>query len=111
MVEKTLLDHLSERLDVKVFMEVPERPPKSYVVIEKVGSSQSNLIDTASFAIQSYGASMLEAASLNMEVKEAMTELVNHDDIASCRLGTDYNFTDPTTKKYRYQALYDITHY
>ena len=111
MVEKTILDHLTERLKVKVYMEMPERPPKSYVIIEKVGSSQSNLIDTASFAIQSYGASMLDAAELNLSVKEAMSDLIIHEDIVSCKPTTDYNFTDPTTKRYRYQALYEITHY
>ena len=111
MIEKTILDHLSERLDVKVYMEEPEKPPKSYVVIEKVGSGQLNLIDTAHFAIQSYGASMLQAATLNQSVKAAMSDLVIHGDVISCKPQTDYNFTDPTTKRYRYQALFDINHY
>lgn len=111
MIEKTILDHLSERLDVKVYMEEPEKPPKSYVILEKVGSSQLNLINTASFAIQSYGPSMLQAATLNVEVKAAMADLVIHSDVISCKPQTDYNFTDPTTKRYRYQALYDINHY
>ena len=111
MVEKTILDHLTQRLNVKVFMEEPEKPPKSYVIIEKVGSRQSNRIDTASFAVQSYGASLLQASELNQSVKEAMSDLVIHSDIASCKPTSDYNFTDISTKRYRYQALFDITHY
>ena len=31
--------------------------------------------------------------------------------ISSAKLNTDYNFTDTTTREYRYQAVYDLTYY
>ena len=92
-------------------MEEPEDAPQSYVVVEKVGSSRQDMIETATFAIQSYGKDMLEAAMLNERVKEVMYKLCECSDVASCRLQSDYNFTDPTTMRYRYQALFDIVHY
>ena len=48
---------------------------------------------------------------LNEETKIAVDSLIELDEIASVKLNTDYNFTDTTTKKYRYQAVYDIKHY
>ena len=54
---------------------------------------------------------MYEAAALNELVKTAADSLVTLDEIASAKLNSDYNFTDTTTKRYRYQAVYDIKHY
>ena len=31
--------------------------------------------------------------------------------VAAIRLNSEYNWTDPDTMKYRYQAVFDITHY
>ena len=54
---------------------------------------------------------MYGAAALNEEVKKAVDSLIELNEIASVTLNTDYNFTDTTTKQYRYQAVYDIKHY
>lgn len=82
-----------------------------FVVLEKTGSSRTDHICSAVIAVQSYAESLLEAARLNKRVKEAMDELDDLDEIASVRLNTDCNFTDPAAKQYRYQAVFDITHY
>ena len=44
-------------------------------------------------------------------VKEAMEKIVEMDDISKCQLNSDYNYTDTTRKKYRYQAVYDMVHF
>ena len=49
MIEKTVLDYLNRKLDVPVYMEVPEKPEKEYVVIEKTGSGAENHICSAVF--------------------------------------------------------------
>ena len=82
MIEKIILDHLAEKLAVPIFMEV-----------------------------QSYAGSLLEAAQLNDQVKQAMDSLPELADIGAARLNSDYNFTDTASKRYRYQAVYDVTHY
>jgi len=48
---------------------------------------------------------------LNEEVKKALNNMINLDEIASVRLTNDYNFTDTETKQYRYQCIYDIVNY
>ena len=113
MIETVILAHLKTALDTdNVFMEVPrDNLPTRFVVVEKTGGERSNLLNTASVAVQSYAESLYEAAVLNELTKAAMDSLVEEDEISKSAYQTDYNFTDTETKRYRYQAVYDITHY
>ena len=112
MIEEIVLNHLGNSMDCPVYMETPERnAPTEYVLIEKTGSGNENFITTSTLAIQSISTSMIGAARLNERLKEAMKTLILDDSITRCKLDSDYNFTDPETSKYRYQAVYDITHY
>ena len=110
MIAKTLLDYLDNTLDVPVVMEAPEQTT-GYVLIDQTGSSRTNHIITTTFAIQSYGSSLYNAMLLNDEVKDAMVGFAELDEITRVELETDYNFTNTATKQYRWQAVYQITHY
>jgi hypothetical protein len=48
---------------------------------------------------------------LNEAVKVAMADLITLDSVSGVSLNSDYNFTDSTTKEYRYQAVFLVTHY
>ena len=113
LIEKIIQDYLSENLDVDVYMEMPERPSsQSFVIIEKEGGSKTDKIPTSMFAFQSYGASLYEAAELNQDVEDALEMMKTLDAISGVQCNASgYNFTDPETKQYRYQCVYDITHY
>lgn len=115
MIEIIIKDFLSSKLSVPVLMEVPKNPASSFVLIEKTGSSRENHIDSSIVTIQSYAASMYQAALLNDEVKHWMLDglegLITKNEVASVILNSDYNFTDTSEKRYRYQALFEITHY
>lgn len=112
MIEKVVLDYLNDNLTgVKAYMERPKNEPKKYVLIQKTGSGLSDHISNSTFALQSYANSLFDAASLNESVKEAMLEIDALDAIANVRLNSDYNYTDATKEKYRYQAVFDIKHY
>jgi hypothetical protein len=111
MIEVTILNYLLLALPVDVALEKPDPAPKSYVLFEKTGSSEFNHTYSSTFAFQSYAPSLCEAAALNDFVKDAVRDMVELDEIVSVSLNTDYNFTDPTTKQYRYQAVFDIKHY
>lgn len=110
MIAKLLIDYLSEQLEVFVGMEAPKQTT-GYVLIDQTGSNTRNHITTATIAIQSYGATLYEAMLLNEAVKAAMDGFVELDEVASAKLETDYNFTNTATKQYRWQAVYQITHY
>lgn len=111
MIEEIMLNFLSGRLDVPVYMEEPISPTEKYVLIEKLGSSENNKLSAAVFAVQSYGKSLYEAAELNHRVKKAMVDMATLSEVISCRLNSDYNYTDDETGRYRYQAVFNITFY
>lgn len=111
MIEKTILDYLNEHLTVPAYMEQPIDKPASYVLIERTGSSESDLIESTTLALQSYGASLYDAAVLNMEVKACIRQAVELPSVSAVYINSDYNFTDTETKRYRYQCVAVVTHY
>ena len=111
MIEKTILDYLGDHLSVPVYMEEPINKPASYVLIERTGSSESDLIESTTLALQSYGASLYDAAVLNMAVKAQIKQAVELPSVSAVYINSDYNFTDTETKRYRYQCVAVVTHY
>lgn len=111
MIEAVTRKYLEEKLRIPVRLEEEDGLPEEYVLIEKTGSSVENHIKRATLAIQSYSVSLYGAAALNERVKEAMEKSIELDDICRCDLNSDYNYTDTSRKKYRYQAVFDIVHY
>jgi hypothetical protein len=110
MIELIVLQFLENKLQLPVYMEAPKQT-EDHVLIEKTGGHEENHICYATIAVQSVAKSLLEAAELNEKVKEAMREIEELDDVSQCTLNADYNFTDTTTKQYRYQAVFDLVHY
>lgn len=110
MIENTICDYLSTKLDCQVLPEKPERPFGRMVFVERTGGNGRFLRQTT-IAIQSYETSMYKAAELNEEVIKYMNQIVELDEITRVDLNQNYNFTDTNTKEYRYQAVFDIYHY
>lgn len=115
MIELIIKNYLETKdLSVgdRIYAETPEDPPDVYIVIEKTGSGRENRIDRAMIAIQSIGkkgkASLLDVMKLNEEVRKAMDEIIEIPEIFRCELNSDYNFTNPQTKEYRYQAVFNV---
>lgn len=114
MVELIVLNYLEDELTVPCAMQEPaNKTPGNdrFVVLEKTGSSKTNHIYTATFAIQSYAPTLYEAAQLNEEVKSAMYDIITLDEITRVSLISDYAFTKESTKQPRYQAVFELTHY
>lgn len=107
LAEKIVLDHLASKLDVPVAME-NRGQDDFYVIVERVGGSEQERIPHASFAIQSYAPTLFDACVLNEKVKSAMKELIEDSRVSKLSLDSDYNYTDETVKRYRYQAVYDL---
>lgn len=117
MIEKTVYDYLNSTMTVPVFMEMPEVPstdyptlPEAFIVLEKIAGDITDHIRSATIAIQSYSTSSLyNAAALNETVHGAMDVMAeNVASISKCQMTADTNFTDTSTKRYRYQCLYNI---
>lgn len=111
MIEELVCNFLNEEMGLPAFWEKPEDQPEEFLIVEKTGGKKTDHIKDATIAIQSYAGSMYRAAEINDAVIHAMDHLVEYDGVSRVQLNSDYNFTDTTTKQYRYQAVFDITHY
>ena len=112
MIEKTVLDWLTAG-GITAYMEMPEPVPSgNFVLIEKTGSDPRPVgLEAATLAVQSYADTLYGAASLNESVKARMAALYWEQGICRLECNSDYNFTDEETKKYRYQAVFDVLYY
>lgn len=112
-IEKRIVFCLSSNLSsVPVSAELPKNPDIPCVIVEKTAGGYETTIEEATVALQSYGTSLQEAMELNEQVKWIMLdELIKENDITKVTLNTDYNFTDTTAERYRYQAVFDIKYY
>lgn len=111
MIEKCVCDYLNEVMGLPCYWEKPEVMPEEFLIVEKTGGKVTEHIKSATIAVQSYAGSMYRAAELNEAVKAVMDHLAELDGVSRVELNSDYNFTDTTTKQYRYQAVFDIVHY
>lgn len=111
MIEEVVIAYLAERLSVPVSGAIPEDFPMTFVTVEKTGSYTRNYIVTETLAIQSWADSQYNAAALNKLVKHEMTGLLELDSVSRVHLNSDYNWIDTTTKRDRYQAVYEVVFY
>lgn len=112
MIEKTIIEYFNQAEGLpKAYMMRPEEVPERYILIEKTGSRKKNHILSSTFAFQSYGPTLLEAAELNEQVKATVEKMIELDEIISISLNSDYNFTNTANKQPRYQAVFNIVHY
>lgn len=113
IIETSVLNYLiSRNLSVgsSIYMEVPEDPEDEYILIEKIGGGRSDQINMSRIDIQSCSKiSMERVLEINEEVISAMDEYAyNTIGVFGCDLNYNNNFTNPTTKIYRYQAGFNI---
>lgn len=111
MIEVTLYEYLNNALTVPAYMERPNSPPESFVLIEKTGSGRSNLVRQSTFAVQSIAPSLADSATLNEQVVAAMDGIIELDEISKVELMGDYYFPNTQRKEHRYQAVFRLTHY
>ena len=111
MIEKIVLDYLNNALEYPTYTQEQNNGEEYFYLIQKVGSSVDNKIDTSMVAVQSYAPSRYEAAEMSYAMIEAMDDIIQLDEIGKCKKNSDYDYTDTSKKRYRYQALFEIVHY
>ena len=110
MIEKIIIDYLADALDVPVKAEKDEDCIERYVLVEKTGGGETECVSHPVVIIQSYAESLYEAMLLNRRAKKAMLRADELPQISKVSLNSDYNYTDPARKEYRYQAVYDLVY-
>lgn len=112
MIEEYLRNFLADALSAPVYISAPKEHPKEYFVIEKTGMSRNEFIWDSVIAIQAYGESFYNAASMIEDVNTQMLdELIKEDRVSNVILNGSSNFTDTTKKQPRYQSVFVVTHY
>lgn len=113
MLEEQLIGYLEEKTGLHTSNEkTAGRIPQEYILVQRTGGSEVNMVDGAVYAIQSISSiSKLRAAEINELVKSAMRRFNEAANISSCKLNSDYDFTDARSKEYRYQAIYEIVYF
>lgn len=117
MIETKVVSYLNQKyaaheLSARAYGYKPEdNVPESYVLIERTSGSERDHISSAIVAIQSIAPTLLQAMQLNEEVKACMKTMTEDPNISRSRLNTDYNFTNPTRKEYRYQAVFELVYF
>ena len=106
--ETFYIGFLADRLNAPVSGDIPSPRPEQFVTVEQTGSRQSNLIYSATLAVQSWAESREAAATLNERVKTAMLASKESSHVLRCSLTSDYNFPELDTRSPRYQAVFDV---
>ncbi len=112
MLEITLKNYLEKVLSVPCKLEVPQDLPEKLIRIERLSAQYPCPgMSTVRIAVQSYAQTLYGAALLNEIIKAAMEDFDTLADISAAKLLNDHPFPDTGTKRYRWQAVYDITYY
>lgn len=114
MIEIEIRDYLNSaevELSAAVYTEQPATKPNEFFLLEKIGESITDQIKRATIVIQSHAKSLYRASEMSTEVISAMLEMIAEDGISRVSLNSNTNYTDSTTKQYRYQATFVVTFY
>ena len=112
LIEATVIGYLSSALQTNnVYAERPIDLPEEYYIIEKTAAGEENHIQKDTVAVQSISSvSLLNAATMSKAAEKAMKAIISIAGIGKCQLNSAYNFTNPETREYRYQAIFDLTY-
>lgn len=110
LIEQTVMDYLEDQTGIPTYGERPKRPDPEYLLVERTGSGEEDLIRRAAIAVQTYADSMARAAEMCEIVERAMKDITDLENISKCKLNSSYNYTDTESKKYRYQAVFNLTY-
>ena len=108
MIEATLIGYLRNELGVHVSASVPRDRPQRFVTVERTGGALDQFRDLPMFAVQAWGVSAADAASLADDVRKALPGLIEVDEVARVNVGSTYNFPDPDSGQARYQTVCDL---
>ena len=111
LIEEYIAQYLSQQLEQPVSGTVPHPMPESFVTVERTGGRNENLIRSATLVVQCWAQSMDAAANLCEAVTTAMEAANALPEISRCSLNSSYNFTDTSTKRFRYQAVFDLVYF
>lgn len=114
MIEELIYEYLDENALCSWFPTRPEdKPTTPYGIFTKTNSVKSDgHLTFSTFAFQSYGSTLLEAAQISAELRALIEELPRLTTaVSKAELAGESDFTNPSDKQPRYQAIYQLVHF
>lgn len=108
-VEERVIEYLNNQLKpTPCYAEYPEEEKKApFICIERTGQSITNHVARTTLAIQCISSTMLGAIELSETAKRTLYGM-EEDENVSMIFRNSYNHTDPTSKFYRYQLIFEV---
>lgn len=111
MIEKIIIDYLSEELGIGVYAEMPTPKPSNFVLIKRINGGRTNQISAATFSLYVYSTSMYDTVSLMELVKKLILKATVLPEISSVNIGGENVGTDSNNKVYRCELITNIYYY
>lgn len=113
MIEEIILKYIKSKLNIPAFLVAPSDKPSKYITIRKSASSGDRFIENAMIIFYCISQeSLFEASQINSELKKALYDMPYEvNNVSGVYINSDGNFTDTTTKEYRYQAIYEVIYH
>ena len=109
IIEQTIRDYLLTKFNnVPIEVMEPTNAPSKYIEFRVIDQGIEDHIKAVTVEFFCYGSSVLEASSLNEELKEAMLGIIELDDIFSCKLGGGNSDFNNEMKRYRYRSYFNL---
>lgn len=112
MIEAIIRRELEKLLNVKVYLEIPDTPPKSFIVFQSSGESKTNKLPMATFQFDSYAETNQKATELDDLLIDALERVAETcDEIRGIEQTSGSMRNNTITKKYRHSTIFDIWYY
>ena len=119
-VEEIIIDYLTENsitgIGEHVYAEKPVDQEDAYILIRRTGGSERDYIRSYLMITEvcvrrdeGNGLTKLYAADIFEELLRKMQSITGTTALYGCHKNSDYDATDPDSKEYRYQALWEVT--
>ena len=115
-IEEVVIGYLNSNRNAIEYPAYGDTPykhqlPAHHYMVQKTGSTTRDRITTAQIVVQSVTVqSKAQAARMNEQMVGVMEGIVGTSGISACHINSDYDYTDTTSKRWRYQAVFDITY-
>lgn len=110
LIEPVILKYLKEKLDVPVYMDMPNALPDKFVLFEIIDRGRRNFIDQVTVEFHSYAKQRMDAAVIDEEVRMAMEDIIFLPEVAASHFGGGNDATDTAVDRYRYRCYFNLTY-
>ena len=108
IIEKKIKDYLTSKIAYPVHTKTPKSVEERYVQFSIIDRGREDYIDAVTVEFYSYGVSMVDAAAVDEDLRNAMFDFIEEPDISHVDLGGGEYEYDTALKKDAYRSYFNI---